>query len=113
MRKRFGNDHYSDHYNVDISEWVWYGFGMNHPTIVPITDLRRRFGEITANLSSSEEILLTKGGELFAVLRAAAPVKNKSLLELAGAWKGTELADDKFWKKVLKRKSRKVPISLE
>lgn len=36
----------------------------------------------------------------------------KILRKAAGAWKGTVLDDDKFWKEVLQRKSRKSAIGL-
>lgn len=80
--------------------------------IISITDLRRNFGEITANLDKIEEIILTKGGEPFAILKAAPEVKRKMLKKSAGVWRGTALDNEKIWRKVFKRKSRKAPISL-
>lgn len=86
---------------------------MNNLTpIVPITDLRRRFGEITAKLPEIESILLTKGGEPFATLKAVPDIKKVLMRQNAGVWKNTPLDSDKFWKKSLQRKSRKIPIEL-
>ena len=85
---------------------------MNYSNIIPITDLRRRFGEITANLASIDELILTKGGEPFAILKAAPEVKKKNLLKAAGGWKNTDLDNDKLWQKLLKRKSRMASVKL-
>ena len=82
------------------------------PKIIPVTELRRNFGEITRSLPSIDEIILTKGGEPFAILKAAPEIKRKELRKSAGAFKGTELDNDEIWKKVLKRKSRKEKITL-
>lgn len=84
----------------------------NYNNIIPITELRRNFGEITKNLAYKKEIILTRGGEPFAILKAAPNVKRSLLKKAAGAWKNTELDNDEFWKKVLIRKSRKKPITL-
>ncbi|OGG02157.1 hypothetical protein A2W14_06525 [Candidatus Gottesmanbacteria bacterium RBG_16_37_8] len=84
----------------------------NYNDIISITELRRNFGEITKNLALKKEIILTRGGEPFAILKPAPNVKRKLLMKAAGAWKNTELDDDKLWKKVLIRKSRKKPITL-
>jgi hypothetical protein len=75
--------------------------------IIPITDLRRKFGEITANLASIDYLILTKGGSPFAILKSAPEEKRKKMMKLAGCFKGTELEGDKIWKEVFKRKSRK------
>lgn len=80
--------------------------------IISITELRRNFGEITANLPEIDELILTKGGEPFAVLKAAPEEKKKLLKKTAGIWKNTELDSDKLWKEVLKKTSRKRPINL-
>ena len=84
----------------------------NFDRIIPITDLRRNFGEITANLAETNGIILTKGGEPFAVLQAVPSVKKKILKKSCGAWKGTKLDDSKVWKEVFKRKSRKEAIAI-
>ena len=52
-------------------------------------------------------LILTKGGEPFAELRALPEFKKKLIMHSAGSWKGTDLDNDKLWKEVLKRKSRK------
>jgi len=85
---------------------------MDLNNIVPITDLRRRFGEITARLAYIDSLILTKGGEPFAILKSAPNIKRKNLIKAAGAWKNTDLDDDKFWKIALKRKSRSKPVIL-
>lgn len=75
--------------------------------IVPITDLRRNFGDISSNLTFVDHILLTKGGRPYAILKAAPEEKRKFLVKSFGAWKGTELDNEKLWKEVFTRKSRK------
>lgn len=80
--------------------------------IVSITELRRNFGEITANLAKIDSLILTRGGEPFAILKATPEEKMKVLRKAAGAWKGTALDDDNLWKKVFKRKSRRGVIKL-
>lgn len=80
--------------------------------IISITELRRNFGEITQNLAEEESLILTKGGEPFAILKAVPSEKKKILKKAAGAWGNTELDKNSLWKEVLKRKSRKTPISL-
>ena len=81
-------------------------------TIIPITNLRRNFGEITAKLPYIDELILTKGGEPFATMRATPNTKKKALLASLGGWKQTELDNDRVWKDVLKKKSRKAQIDL-
>lgn len=80
--------------------------------IIPITELRRKFGEVTASLPEIDSLILTKKGRPFAVLKATKEAKMEILKRSAGAWKGTALDSDKVWKKVFKRKSRKTKISL-
>ncbi len=80
---------------------------MLNSKIIPITDLRRNFGENTADILSVESYILTKGGRPFAILKAAPELRRKKLLTSMGAWKGTDLDDDKLWNNILKRKSRK------
>lgn len=80
--------------------------------IVSITELRRNFGELTSDLSRASELILTKGGEPFATLRATPNEKKKILKKAAGAWKSTVLDNDKFWEKSLKKHSRKSDIVL-
>jgi antitoxin (DNA-binding transcriptional repressor) of toxin-antitoxin stability system len=80
--------------------------------IVPITDLRRNFGALTADLPYISEIILTKDGRPFATLRAAADEKRRLMMESAGSLKGMVLDNDKIWIEVLKRKSRKTAVNL-
>lgn len=82
------------------------------PKIISVTELRRRFGEITENLAKADALILTKGGEPFAILKAAPEEKRKIFQKTAGAWKKTSLDSNALWKKVLKKKSRKQPISI-
>lgn len=93
---------------------MWYNNYMNgsYPKIISVTELRRRFGEVTENLVKTDELILTKGGEPFAILKAAPEEKRKLLRKVAGAWKNTPLDRDTLWKKVAKKKSRKSPIFL-
>lgn len=81
--------------------------------IISVTELRRNFGEITENLAEEEPLILTKGGEPFAILKAVPSEKRKILKKTAGALKGTSFDSDELWKEVFKRKSRKKPITLE
>lgn len=85
---------------------------MSTGKIISITELRRRFGDITENLVHEDPIIITKGGEPFAILKAAPEEKRKLLMKAAGTWKGTALDNDKLWREVLKRKSRKTSIIL-
>lgn len=82
------------------------------PKIISITELRRNFGEISRNLVKTDAVILTKGGEPFAILKAAPEEKRKLLARTAGVWKATSLDNDALWKKVAKKKSRKQSISL-
>jgi len=75
--------------------------------IISITELRRNFGEITKELPFVESLILTKGGEPFAELKAVPGEKKKVMMGVAGAWKNTELDKDKLWEKVFERKSRR------
>lgn len=79
--------------------------------IIPITELRRNFGSITADLVETGPIVLTKDGYPFAVLEAHPDEKRKVLLSSAGSLKRAGI-DKNIWKEVLKRKSRKKPIAL-
>ena len=88
---------------------------MNTPLlkrIVSITELRRNFGELTNDLAKVDELILTKGGEPFATLKATPNEKRKILNKAAGAWKSTPLDSDKLWAEALKKKSRKENIVL-
>lgn len=84
---------------------------INNNTIA-ISDLRRRFGEIEEALPYVDHFILTKKGVPFAVLSATPLVKRGLMEKTAGAFKGTKLENDKIWKDVLKKKSRKENITL-
>lgn len=79
----------------------------NNDKIIAINDLRRKFGEIEKELPYVNRFIITKKGKPFAILSADPAIKRKRLLEMAGIWKNTDLDDDKLWKDVLKRKSRR------
>lgn len=79
---------------------------------IAISDLRRKFGEIEEALPFVDHFTLTKKGRPFAILSATPFVKKEEMKKTAGAFKGTRLATDAFWKDVLKRKSRKENITL-
>jgi prevent-host-death family protein len=85
---------------------------MNGVKVVPITDLRRNFGELTANLATGSDLVLTKDGRPFAVLKAAPEEKRRAMKELAGSLKGSILDDDALWAEVLRKRSRKNAIDL-
>jgi len=55
---------------------------------------------------------MIKKSRPFAEVKASPSEKNKKLLSFFGVWKGTKLDNDKLWKEVLKRKSRKELIKL-
>lgn len=80
--------------------------------VIPITELRRNFGFISHKLTEKESLLITRGGKPFAILKAIPEEKKNTLESTFGAWKNTELDDDKFWREVLKKKSRREPITL-
>jgi len=82
----------------------------NTDKTIAISDLRRRFGEVEKELPHVNRFIITKKGKPFAILSADPAVKRKLLLEMAGIWKNTDLDNDKLWKEVLKRKSRRKTI---
>lgn len=82
------------------------------PKIVSVTELRRRFGEITAHLIRAHSIILTRDGKPFATLRPVKEIKMTLLRRSFGAWKNTALDNDKLWAAVSRRKSRLKPIRL-
>lgn len=75
--------------------------------IVSTTDFIRNFGTYADMLPKLDKIILTREGRPFASVKSSPEEKNRQLLRSAGIFKGTPLEDDKFWKKVLKRKSKK------
>lgn len=85
-----------------------YHLSMNK--IIPITDLRRNFGEITEDILSVGSYILTKGGRPFAIMKATPELRRENLKKAMGAWKGTDLNSDKLWKEVFRKKSRKEPV---
>lgn len=80
--------------------------------IVSITELRRNFGRLTASLPLVESLILTKGGEPFATLKAVPEEKRKIMKRAAGAWRGLSVDDASFWQKILRRKSRRNRVDI-
>ncbi len=76
------------------------------PTIIPITDFIRKFGSYADQLPMLEELILTRDGRPFATVKATAQEKNREFLRFFGAWKGTPLDSDSFWKTVRTRRNR-------
>ena len=79
---------------------------------IPISDLRRKFGDIESALPYVDYFILTKKGKPFAILSATLETKKAVIKKFAGAFKHSGLDDDNFWKKVLKRTSRKTSVKL-
>mgnify|MGYP001583817643 CR=1 FL=1 len=79
---------------------------------ISINDLRRRFGEVERKLPFLDYVLVTKQGKPFAILSATPEAKRELMKQTAGAFKGTKLETDDIWKEVLKKKSRRVDITL-
>ena len=77
-------------------------------TIIPITELRRRFGEIEAALPYVESIILTKKGKPIATITSTLEAKKNVIKKYAGSLKKAKID----WKEVLKRKSRKKPVKI-
>lgn len=82
------------------------------PKTIPISELRKRFGEIETALPYVDYFVLTKKGRPFATLSATSEVKKNIIKKLAGSFRNTDIDNDKIWRLVLKRKSRKKPINL-
>jgi len=80
--------------------------------IIPISDLRRKFGDVEALLPYVDRIVLTKKGRPFAAISALPEVKKNVIGRYAGVLKKTDLDDNKVWKEVEKRRSRPNVIRL-
>lgn len=81
-------------------------------TTIPISALRKRFGEIEAMLPYVESITITKKGKPFALLMATDDIKRSIIKKTAGVFKNTDLDDDSIWEKILKKKSRKKAVEI-
>ncbi len=79
---------------------------------ISINELRRRFSEIEAELPYLESLVITKKGKPIATLTSAPELKKSLRRSTAGAWRGTDLDDDKLWTEVGKRRSRRNSIDL-
>lgn len=80
--------------------------------IMPITDFIRNFGAYSDLLPSLDKLILTREGRPFAEMKATPEAKSEARKKFAGIWAGTDLDNDKFWAKVLKKTSRKRKIIL-
>ena len=87
--------------------------------IVPATMLRRNFGAVSKKIASLGYVVLTiKGKPTFKVekLRNRNINIKEILAKSYGAWKGTDLDDDKLWHEILVEErikgSRKNPVIL-
>lgn len=79
---------------------------------ISINDLRRNFGEIEKSLPLIDHFVVTKKGKPFAILCATSDTKRELMKKTAGVFKGTDLDNDRVWKDILKKKSRKENIVL-
>lgn len=80
--------------------------------IIPISDLRKKFGVIEAALPYVDHFILTKKGKPFATLTATFDLKKNVIKKCAGAFKDLGLDNDKIWEAVLMKKSRQKSITL-
>ncbi len=96
---------------VCIKEYT-YSMAIATDKIIPITELRRNFGGVTAGLTKYNKIILTKGGRPFAVLVAAKEMRRNVLRAAAGKWKGGALDNDRLWREFSKKKSSRKPMTL-
>jgi len=80
--------------------------------IIPISDLRKKFGDIETALPHVGYFILTKNGKPFATLTATLETKKAVTQKFAGAFKQLGLDNDRIWGKSMKRTSRKATIKL-
>ncbi|MGB9883018.1 MAG: hypothetical protein ACPLRN_00675 [Microgenomates group bacterium] len=79
---------------------------------IPISQMRKKFGEIEAMLPFVDFITITKKGKPLANLVAAPEIKKSIINKFAGSLKKTDLDSDKAWNKSLRKKSRKKIIKI-
>lgn len=79
---------------------------------IPISEMRKKFGEIEAMLPYVDYITITKKGRPLAIISSPSEIKKSLIKKLAGSLKNTDLDNDKVWKKALKKKSRKKLIKI-
>lgn len=79
---------------------------------IPISEMRKRFGEIEAMLPYVDFITITKKGKPLANLIAAPEIKKSVISKFAGSLKKTGFDNDKIWDKSLRKKSRKKIIKI-
>lgn len=87
-------------------------FPTSNQKIIPISQLRKKFGDIELALPYVDYFVLTKKGKPFATLTATAEVKRNVIKRLAGSLRNTDLDNDTTWKEVFKKKSRLKSINL-
>lgn len=80
--------------------------------IIPITDFIRNAGRYADMLATLDTLILTREGRPFATLKATPEEKNRELLGFYGIWKNSPLDNDKLWKHVRRRNSRKSLVKL-
>lgn len=78
---------------------------------ISVDDLRRNFGAIKKQLPFTD-FIITDRGKPIAELSLPQQTKRAMMEKTFGAWKNTPLDDDKLWKEVFKRKSRKDSVTL-
>ncbi|MCX7881070.1 MAG: hypothetical protein N2482_00970 [Patescibacteria group bacterium] len=79
---------------------------------IPISEMRKKFGEIEAILPYVDYITISKKGKPLAIISAVPEIKKSLIKKFAGVFKKTDLDKDKIWKNILKKRSRKNPIKL-
>lgn len=79
---------------------------------IPISDMRKRFGEIEKMLPYVDYITITKKGKPLATISSVPEIKKSLIKKFAGSFKNTDLKSNKIWKKVFIKKSRKRSIKI-
>ncbi len=82
-----------------------YIVSIPHNKLIPITKARRNLGELVKRLEKEKDLYLMKDGKIAAKLSLPEEVRQerwiKALDKVRGAWKGTDLDDDKLWHEIL------------
>jgi len=88
-------------YKVDMA----YSISIPHNKMIPITLARRNLGELVKRLEEEKELYLVKDGKVAAKLLLPDEIRQerwiKALDKVRGAWKGTDLDDDKLWEEII------------
>lgn len=80
---------------------------------IPISEMRKRFGDVEKMLPYVDYITITKKGEPLAIISSAPEIKKSLIKKFAGSLKNTDLDDDKIWKKALKKNQEKNQLEYE